>query len=179
MIVELIVQNMVRQIQLKKSNNFSNRDLMRCLIGSVTKRGNKQKSVQFIDKLLYSLNRTYGVDGLKFLKVLLENVRPKVFLSSKKIAGIVHKIPTPISMRKSYSIAVHWLIVATLRRTTMGGFGKALFEEVNDLYKNPNNSVLKKRDEFHKLAYLNKPFLRYYKFLDYGFLFSLQTPRSK
>lgn len=154
---------MVHQNRIKKSDNFSNRDLILCLIGSVTKRGNRQKSVRFFDYLFYSLSRTYGVDGLKFLRVLLENVRPKIFLSSKKIAGIVHKIPTPISMRKSYSMAVHWIIAAASKRTTPGGFDQALFEEVNDLYRNPSNSVLKKRDEFHKLAYLNKPFLRYYK----------------
>ena len=163
--VEQIAQNMVLQKQIKKPNNFSDRDLMRCIIGSMIKRGNKQKSLRFFDYLIYSIRLTYGVDGLKFLKVLLENVRPKVFLSSKKIAGIVHKIPTPISSRKSYSMAVHWFIFAATKRSASIGFARALFEEVNDLYKNPNNATLKKRDEFHKLAYINKPFLRYYKFL--------------
>lgn len=155
---------MALQNQKKNPNIFSDRDLINCFIGSIIKRGNKQKSIKFFSYLRYSITRTYGVDGLKFLKVLLDGARPKIFLTSKKIAGIVHKIPTPITVRKSYSMAIHWLLVSAAKRAISGGFDQALFAEVNDLYKNPNNSVVKKRDEFHKLAYLNKPFLRYYKF---------------
>jgi ribosomal protein S7 len=155
---------MVLQSQTKKTDIFSNRDLINCFIGSITKRGNKQKSIRFFNYLQYAIVRTYGVDGLKFLKILLDNTRPKIFLSSKKIAGIVHKIPTPISVRKSYSMVIHWLVLSASKRVSTGGFEQALFAEINDLYRNPNSSLIKKRDEFHKLAYLNKPFLRYYKF---------------
>lgn len=77
---------------------------------------------------------------------------------------MVHKIPTPISVIKSYSIVIHWIISSAKKRKGTNIFGQALFEEVNDMYKNANNQTLKKRDEFHKLAYINKPFLRYYKF---------------
>lgn len=157
---------MVRQSQIKRADVFSNRDLINCFIGSITKRGNKQKSIRFFNYLRYAIARTYEVDGLRFLKVLLDNARPKIFLSSKKIAGVVHKIPTPITVRKSYSMVIHWLILSASKRTSSGGgFGQALFVEINDLYRNPNSILVKKRDEFHKLAYLNKPFLRYYKFL--------------
>jgi len=163
---------MVHLSQIKRTDVFSKRDLMACFIGSITKRGKKQKSARFFNYLCYAIARTYGVDGVRFLQILLDNTRPKIFLSSKKIAGIVHKIPTPISVRKSYSMAIHWLIVSASKRVAAGGFEQALLGEINDLYKNPNSSVIKKRDEFHKLAYLNKPFLRYYKFLKYGFIFS-------
>lgn len=155
---------MVPQNQIKKLDTFSNRDLKNCFIGSIIKRGNKQKSIRFFSYLCYAIVRTYRVDGLQFLKVLLDAARPKVFLSSKKIAGVVHKIPTPISVRKSYSMVIHWLVLSASKRVSTGGFDQALFAEINDLYRNPNSSIIKKRDEFHKLAYLNKPFLRYYKF---------------
>lgn len=156
---------MARQTQIKKNNPFSKRDFLHCFIGSTIKRGGKQKSIKFFNSLCFSIFRSYGVNGLNFLMTILDSARPKIFLTSKKIAGIVHKIPTPITVQKSYSVAIHWVVTAASKRKVSGGFGNALFIEINDLYKNPNNTIIKKRDEFHKLAYLNKPFLRYYKFL--------------
>jgi len=158
------------QVQIKKSNSksftgrFTNRDIANCFVGSIVKRGNRQKAINFFSYLLYSIRRAHSVDSFRFLRGVLEGARPKIFLSSKKIAGVVHKIPTPITVRKSYSIIIHWIVLSAKKRTESHKFGQALFDEINDIYRNPTNQTLRKRDEFHKLAYINKPFLRYYKF---------------
>lgn len=164
---------MVHQNQVKSSSKpsrfskdlLSDRFIVTCFVGSMIKRGNKLKALRFFYFLLYSVQRAHGVDSLRFIRLLLETVRPKVFLSSKKIAGVVHKIPTPITVRKSYSIAIHWILASASKRNSSKNFFYNLFDELNDIYKNPSNSTLKKRDEFHRMAYINKPFLRFYKFL--------------
>lgn len=153
----------------KTDHTFSRQQLASFFIGSIIKKGQKQKARSFFSKVISNVRKIYRVDGIKFIHILLESARPKVFLTSKKIAGVIYKIPTPISRAKSYAIVIRW-ITAFARKRKSTSFSNSLFEELSDIYKNPSNNVLKRRDEFHKLAYINKPFLRYYKFLN-GFIF--------
>jgi len=95
-----------------------------------------------------------------FFNTLLERIRPRVQLTPKKIAGITYKIPTPISYRKSVTTAIHWVVNSAAKRKGKP-FHRLLFDEVEEIYRNPVSSVFKKRDEVHRTAYLNKPFLRY------------------
>ena len=127
------------------------------------KNGNRRRARRTIMRVYLRLHSKFNVPPYKFFNSLLERVRPRVQLTSKKIAGITYKIPAPISYRKSIITAIHWIINAASRRTGKS-FHRLLFDEVEEIYLNSTNSVIKKRDEVHRTAYLNKPFLRYLRF---------------
>lgn len=134
-------------------------------IGSITKRGNKTKAVSIFDTFLLNLKIRFGVSPLDFLTTVFDVARPKVFLVTKKIAGLSHKIPAPVTKVKSYTTVIKWFLSASRKRKSAGNIPTAIYEEFIDIYTNSANQVLKKRDEYHRLARLNKPFLRYHKFL--------------
>lgn len=143
---------------------FSRRDFVVKFTGNLIKCGKKRKAFLFFNKLLYQVRRAYKVDPIQLFLLVFEAARPKVFLSSKRVAGIIYKIPVPISVDRSFSTVIRWFIAAAGKRRSHN-FAKSIFDEFNDLYKNSSNTIIKKRDEFHKMAYVNKPFLRYYKIL--------------
>ena len=129
----------------------------------MTRKGKKTKAIRIFSNFLYDINFQFNVHPLDLLENVLEKVRPKVFLISKKIAGSTVRIPTPIPITRSYSIAIKWFL-ASVRKRKGNNFNELLFFEFLDIYSNPVNSTIKKRDEYHKLAKLNRPFIRYNRF---------------
>lgn len=144
--------------------NFSSRQsLVSLFIGSITKSGKKSKAVKMFSFFLSDIEYVYNVNSLEFLEKVLNVVRPKTFLVSKKISGNTVRIPTPITLKRSYSIAVRWFLASVSKRSGET-FNELMMQELNDIYSNPNNATLRKRDEYHKLAKINRSFLRFNKF---------------
>lgn len=137
--------------------------LVKTFVGSMTKNGKKTKAIRLFTFFLYDIKLKFNVYPLDLLELVIENIRPKVFLISKKISGSTVRIPTPIPLHRSYSIAIKWFLSSVSKRKG-GTFNQLMFAELLDIYSNPMNATLKKRDEYHKLAKLNRPFLRYNKF---------------
>jgi small subunit ribosomal protein S7 len=149
---------------IRISNDRANQKyLVRSFIGSMTKSGKKSKATKIFNAFLYDINVKFNLPPVEFLDNLLEIVRPKVFLISKKVSGSTVRIPTPITLNKSYSIGIKWFLSSVSKRSG-SPFSQLMFFELLDIYSNPANQTLKKRDEYHKLAKLNRPFLKYAKF---------------
>jgi small subunit ribosomal protein S7 len=136
--------------------------LVRAFIGSMTKSGKKTKATRLFNAFLYDIGIKFNTPPVDFLDNLIETIRPKVFLISKKISGSTVRIPTPITLGKSYSIGIKWFLSSVSKRHG-SPFNQLMFFELLDIYANPANQTLKKRDEYHKLAKLNRPFLKYAK----------------
>jgi ribosomal protein S7 len=103
------------------------------------------------------------VHPIIFLNLFFEKIRPKVGLFSKKIAGINYKIPVPVTYTKSVSILIHWWLASAKRSGKGKSFVTAFISELDDAYRTPTSSIAKKRDETHRLAHLNRPFLKFIK----------------
>lgn len=146
-----------------RATNETRKVLVKIFIGSITKQGKRSKAMALFTLFLYDIRIKFDVDPLEFLQNVLDNVRPKVFLISKKVSGSTVRIPTPIPLKRSYSIAIKWFLASTRKRSG-SAFNQLMFTEFMDIYINPSNATLRKRDEYHKLAKLNRPFLRYNKF---------------
>jgi ribosomal protein S7 len=154
---------MVLRAQRKTNLNFFG-NLAFIFSNSLIRNGNKIRASNIADKVFLYLRKRHGVHPYKIFFLLLNECRPKVHLYPKRIAGITYKIPVPVSKRKSFIVAVHWLLEAASKRKGRT-LEAALIEELEQIYIKPINNVSKKRDEFHRLAYLNKPFLRFMRFL--------------
>ncbi len=137
--------------------------IIKKFVGCITKRGKRSGAIRLFDAFLYNIKIKFDTSPLDFLDTILDSSRPKVFMISKKVAGMSHKIPVPVSKAKSYSMVIKWFISAAKKRRS-SSIADSMLDELMDLYQNPNSSVLKKRDEYHRLARINRPFLRYHKF---------------
>lgn len=138
--------------------------IVRAFIGSITRSGKKSKAMRFFNLFLFDIVTRFECNPVDFLESIIETVRPKVFLTSKKISGSTVRIPTPINISRSYSIAIKWFLASSLKKKG-SPVNQLIFFELLDIYTNPMNQTLRKRDEYHKLAKLNRPFLRYIKVL--------------
>lgn len=134
------------------------------LVGSIQRNGNRRLAVRIVSKLYLKLHAKFKISPYKYFETILDSCRPRVQLTSKKIAGVTYKIPTPIAYRKSLIIAIHWIVSSAAKRKGKS-FSRALIDEFEEVYFNPLSLVSKKRDEIHRTAYLNKPFLRYIRIL--------------
>jgi len=144
-------------------SQFIKKYLTRAFIGSITKNGKKTKASKMFNLFLFDISLKFEISPVDFLDQIIDNVRPKVFLISKKISGSTVKIPTPISLTRSYSIAIKWFLSSASKRSG-SQFNQLILFELLDIYTNPSNATLRKRDEYHKLAKINRPYLRYNKF---------------
>jgi small subunit ribosomal protein S7 len=144
------------------NDRINHKYLVKTFIGSMTKSGKRTKATRIFNNFLYDIGIKFNTPPVEFLDNLIETIRPKVFLISKKISGSTVRIPTPINLTKSYSIGVKWFLASVAKRSG-SPFNQLMFFELLDIYSNPANQTLKKRDEYHKLAKLNRPFLRHAK----------------
>ena len=98
-------------------------------------------------------------NAVELLLGALENCRPKLEVKSRRVGGATYQVPVEITLERQNSMALRWLAAAAQGRkgTTMDA---ALAAELIDAYNN-TGSVVKKREETHKMAQANKAFAHF------------------
>lgn len=86
----------------------------------------------------------------------LENIRPKIEVKSRRVGGATYQVPIEVAFERQQSLAFRWVVNAASGRkgTPMA---EALANELIDAYNN-TGSVVKKREETHKMAQANRAF---------------------
>jgi len=135
----------------------------RVLRGALIRSGKKLFAEKLVSSLFYHIRVTYDVHPIIFLNLFFERIRPKVGIFSKKIAGINYKIPVPVTYVKSVSTLIHWWLASSRRSAKGKSFIVAFTSELDDAYRSSGSSLAKRRDETHRLAHLNRPFLKFLK----------------
>ncbi|MDP2923904.1 MAG: 30S ribosomal protein S7 [Candidatus Omnitrophota bacterium] len=98
-------------------------------------------------------------DSLKIFFAAVENARPRLEVRPRRIGGATYQVPMEVPQDRGISIALRWI-----REYALGKKGKAmkikLAEEIISAYKN-EGSVIKKKDETHKMAEANRAFAHF------------------
>lgn len=148
----------------KINSNGDFKLVSRLFIGSITKRGNRIKAFNIFFYSILLLNKVYGVtDPVSFVSQAVNKVRPKVTFVSKKVAGIVYKLPKYIPLRKSTAVSIRWIITSAVSRNSYEKLSQKLAREFIDICSGFSTLSLKKKSDSHNLARANRPFLRYLK----------------
>lgn len=86
----------------------------------------------------------------------LENARPRLEVKSRRVGGATYQVPVEISYERQESLALRWIVsAATSRKGTP--MKDALAAEIVDAYNN-TGSVVKKKEDTHKMAQANRAF---------------------
>ena len=86
----------------------------------------------------------------------LENIRPKIEVKSRRVGGATYQVPIEVAFERQQSLAFRWVVnAASARKGTP--MAEALANELIDAYNN-TGSVVKKREETHKMAQANRAF---------------------
>ena len=95
-------------------------------------------------------------DPVDLLMGAMENARPKLEVKSRRVGGATYQVPVEISFERQESLALRWMVDAANGRKGIP-MREAIAAEIIDAYNN-TGSVVKKKEEMHKMAQANRAF---------------------
>ena len=131
--------------------------LVSTLINAVMLSGKKALAQRIvygaIEKMAEKLEKGNPVD---LVLGALENIRPKIEVKSRRVGGATYQVPTEVPYERQQSLAFRWVVKAASARKG-APMSDSLASELIDAYNN-TGSVVKKREETHKMAQANRAF---------------------
>lgn len=136
------------------------KNLLKVLSNSLIKRGKKFKVEKVCFKFLKRLKEETGKDPVNVLGLAVYRAKPVVTLKGKKVAGVTLKIPNLIREGQDVSVASKWIIEASVSKVGDQKIDQKLMQELIDILSN-KGATIKKKNELHRMALSNRPFLKY------------------
>jgi small subunit ribosomal protein S7 len=124
-------------------------------INMVMKSGKKS----IAEKIVYGAMDFIGEknsDALGLVEKALANVAPAVEVKSRRVGGATYQVPVEITFERQESLALRWIVDAANGRKGIP-MREAIAAEIVDAYNN-TGSVVKKKEEMHKMAQANRAF---------------------
>ena len=98
-------------------------------------------------------------DPLEVLSTSIDKMKPQVEVKTRRVGGTTYPVPVPIAANRQLSLALRWTTQYASARHGMG-MPAAVAAEIIDAFLG-QGSVIKKRDDVHKMAQANKAFAHY------------------
>jgi small subunit ribosomal protein S7 len=121
--------------------------------------GKKSTAEHIMYNAMNILRERTGNDPAGVLKEAVENVRPALEVRSRRVGGANYQVPVEVPTRRSYTLAVRWLITHSRARRehTMA---ERLAGELLDGY-NRTGVTIKKKEDLLRMAEANRAFAHY------------------
>ena len=121
--------------------------------------GKKTTAEKIIYTILDKISKEKKMDAIKFFYDVLDNVKPRVEVRSRRVGGATYQVPMEVKIDRSQALAIRWIIDAARKR---GGknMKMKLYQEFLDAHENKGGAV-KKREDTHKMADSNKAFAHF------------------
>ena len=131
--------------------------LISSLVNAVMLSGKKSLAQRIVYKSIEKMAEKVGKGNpIELVLGALENIRPKIEVKSRRVGGATYQVPIEVPFERQQSLAFRWVVnAASARKGTP--IADALANELTDAYHN-TGSVVKKREETHKMAQANRAF---------------------
>ncbi len=129
-------------------------------ISKVMRDGKKSLAERIVYAAIDRVNQgAESVDPLETFTRAMENAKPRVEVKSRRVGGATYQVPLEVTGDRQESLAMRWMVTAARKRrgTPMH---VALANEIRDAAAN-TGSVVRKRDETHKMAQANRAFAHF------------------
>jgi small subunit ribosomal protein S7 len=140
-------------------DHFYNSTLISVFVNTILKKGKKNTAQKIVYTAMERVKQKAKEDPLKIFEKAVENVRPVLETKSRRVGGATYQVPIEVSLNRSTSLAVRWLIKYARDRA-----GKSMEEklsaEIIDAMNNRGGAV-KKKEDIHKMAESNRAFAHY------------------
>lgn len=144
----------VREI---KPDSKYNSEVVSKLINYVMQDGKKDVSSKIVYEMLDKLSSETKKDPLVSLESVVDNIKPKVEIRSRRVGGANYQVPVPVSEKRQLDLALRWLVSAARDSRGSKTFAEALFTESLSAINKQGNAY-KKKEDTHKMAEANKAF---------------------
>ncbi|MCG2712159.1 MAG: 30S ribosomal protein S7 [Candidatus Omnitrophica bacterium] len=145
-----------RQIQPDPKYNSI---LVTKLVNMVMSKGKKSIAERIVYSAFEVLEQKTSKNALEVFKKSLDNARPLLEVKARRVGGATYQVPIEIRQDRGTIVALRW--IRNFARARKGKpMQEKLAQELLDAYKG-EGSVIKKREDTHKMAEANKAFAHY------------------
>jgi small subunit ribosomal protein S7 len=136
------------------------KNLLKVLSNSLVKKGKKIKIERVCFNFLLALKKGTSKNPLLIFNYSIDRVRPLLTLKNKKVAGTNLKIPVLVNSGQDTSMSIKWLVESLKTKAGNDKVATKITQELTDILSNKGLTI-KKKNELHKTALANRPFLKY------------------
>ena len=149
-----------------------NSELVAHMIRVIMKDGKKTVAEKIVYGAIDKVAEKMKAEPAKFVKdekqlenpldvvaAAIENMKPQVEVKTRRVGGTTYPVPVPIAPNRQLSLALRWTTQYASSRHGIG-MPAAVAAELVDAFSG-QGSVIKKRDDVHKMAQANKSFAHY------------------
>lgn len=129
------------------------------LVGGICKRGHRIQAELVLAEVKLRLKRTHRHRTPLFLHRAITNLLPKVRLRNRRKAGVIYKVPAPLSTGRRISFACRWFRHAVENRSERE-LPDRIVRELYDAYHR-RGEAYKRKEGVHSTALLNRGFIRF------------------
>lgn len=136
-----------------------NSEMVSKLINTVMERGKKSTSQGIVYGAFEIVRRKKNLDALEVFLQAMENIKPRLEVKSRRVGGATYQVPVEVNIHRQFGLGMRWMVIAARKRKGRA-MRDALASEILDAYDN-TGSVIKKKDDTHRMAQANKAFAHY------------------
>ncbi len=144
----------VREI---KPDSIYNSVVVGKLINYVMLDGRKDASKKIVYEMIEKLSEQTKLDPMPAFEKVLESLKPKVEVRSRRVGGANYQVPVPVSEKRQLDLALRWLVDAARDARGNKPIAEALLHESLSALSKQGNAY-KKKEDTHKMAEANKAF---------------------
>ncbi|MBU8921090.1 MAG: 30S ribosomal protein S7 [Bacteroidales bacterium] len=133
--------------------------LLARFINYIMRRGKKSTAERIVYDALDIMEERTGQNGLEVMKKGIENVKPVLEVTSRRVGGATYQVPIEVRSNRRLALAMRW-IISFARKRPEKTMAEKLAAELISAFKREGPSV-KKREDTHKMAEANKAFAHY------------------
>ena len=145
-----------REIEL--DSRFKDKNISK-FINIIMLDGKKTTAEEILYSILDKISKEKKMDANKFFYDVLNNVKPRVEVRSKRVGGATYQVPMEVKVDRSQALAIRWIIDAARKRSG-NNMKMKLYQEFLDAHNNKGGAV-KKREDTHRMAEANKAFAHF------------------
>jgi small subunit ribosomal protein S7 len=129
------------------------------MIGRLDFRGKRNTAESIFYGALDILQQKTGEDAITVYTRAIENARPLLEVRPRRVGGATYQVPMEVRPERGQAIAIKWMLEISRAKT-----GKPMHERLAEeilLASKKEGTVMKKREDTHKMAEANQAFAHY------------------
>jgi small subunit ribosomal protein S7 len=128
-------------------------------VNYIMRRGKKAVAEAIVYDCFDMIEQKTGQRGIEVFKKAIDNVRPSLEVSSRRVGGATYQVPTEVRSTRRVALAMRW-ISSYARLRSEKTMSERLANELMQASRSEGPSV-KKKEDTHKMAEANKAFAHF------------------
>ena len=148
----------INKREIEQDSRFKDKTISK-FINIIMLDGKKAIAEKILYFILDKISKEKKMDANKFFYDVLNNVKPRVEVRSRRVGGATYQVPIEVKVDRSQALAFRWIIDAARKRSG-NNMKMKLYQEFLDAHNNKGGAV-KKREDTHRMADANKAFAHF------------------